>query len=273
MAVAGDSGRQGLGFKPRTPLEITLSVWKALFLREALSRLFASRTSMIWLFFEPIFHTSYMLMIFAIVRMRVISGLDSMIWLLVGMLLFILFRRTAAQTSIAVDVNQSLFIYRQVKPVDTIFVRAGLEFFILAIVAMFLFSGVALLGHMVTPSDPLTVIFAVFGMWLFGLGWGLIASVGQTLIPELESINNMLMMPLYFISGTVFPLVQIPAQYREWLLLNPLAHGMEVARHGVSDYYHAIPGVSLGYLYVCALAMLFLGLALHRHFALKLIEQ
>jgi capsular polysaccharide transport system permease protein len=273
VVAAVDSDTEEQGFKPRSSLEITLSVWKALFLREALSRLFASRTSMIWLFFEPIFHMSYMLVIFSVVRIRVIGGLDTLVWLLAGMLPFILFRRTASQTSIAVDANQALFTYRQVKPVDTIFVRAGLEFFILTIVAAILFFGVAMVGHGKMPADPLSVMLGVLGMWLFGLGWGLVASVGQSLIPELENVNSMLMMPLYFISGTIFPLAQIPPQYQEWVLLNPLAHGLEAIRHGFSDYYFPIPGSSLLYLYACALIMLFFGLALHRHFALKLTTQ
>jgi capsular polysaccharide transport system permease protein len=270
VVAAVDSDTEEQGFKARSSLEITLSVWKALFLREALSRLFASRTSMIWLFFEPVFHMSYMLAIYAVVRLRVIGGLDTMVWLLAGMLPFLLFRRTASQTSIAVDANQALFTYRQVKPVDTIFVRAGLEFFILTIVSFILFSGIALVGHGTAPADPLSVILAVLGMWIFGLGWGLIASVGQSLIPELENVNTMIMMPLYFISGTILPLSQIPPQYLDLLLLNPLVHGLEVVRHGFSDYYYAIPGSNLYYLYICAFSLLFLGLALHRRFALKL---
>lgn len=270
MVAATDSSTEEQGMAARTSLEITLSVWKALFLREALTRLFASRTSMIWLFFEPVFHMSYMLVIFTVVRVRVISGLDTMVWLLAGTVPFILFRRTATQTSIAVEANQALFTYRQVKPVDTIFVRASLEFFILTIVAMILFTGVVLVGHAMAPADPLSAILAVFGMWLVGLGWGLTASVGQALIPELENVNSMLMMPLYFISGTIFPVSQVPAQYQPVILANPLAHGLEIIRHAFSPYYYAIPGVSLFYLYGCALVLLFFGLALHRHFALKL---
>ena len=273
MVAAVDSNTEEQGFKARSSLEITLSVWKALFLREALTRMFASRTSMIWLFFEPVFHLSYMLVLYTSVRVRVIGGLDTMVWLLAGMLPYFLFRRTATQTSIAVDANQSLFTYRQVKPVDTILVRAGLEFFILTVVAAILFFGVAMVGHGMAPTDPLSIILAVFGMWIFGLGWGLIASVGQGLIPELENVNTMLMMPLFFISGTILPVSQVPPQYYDLLLLNPLVHGLEMVRHGFSSYYFAIPGSNLYYLYACALGLLFLGLALHRRFALKLITQ
>lgn len=228
---------------------------------------------MIWLFFEPVFHMSYMVVIFAVVRMRVVGGLDTMVWLLAGMLPFLLFRRTAGQTSIAVDANQSLFNYRQVKPVDTVFVRAALELFIIVIVAVILFSGLVVLGHHIAPTDPLLTISVVFALWLFGLGWGLVASVGQTLVPELENVNHMVMAPLYFVSGAVVPIAQIPIQYQSWLLLNPIAHGLELIRYSFSPYYFAAPGISLAYLYGCALTLFVFGLALHRRYAIKLLTQ
>lgn len=273
MVAAVDSDAEEKGFKPRSSLEITLSVWKALFLREAMTRLFASRTSMIWLFFEPVFHMSYMVVLFAIVRLRVVGGLDTMIWLLAGLLPFLLFRRTAAQTSTAVDANQSLFNYRQVKPIDAVFIRAALELFIIAIVTIILFFGLVLLGHNIAPTDPLLTISVVFALWLFGLGWGLVASVGQALMPELENVNHMVMAPLYFVSGAVLPIAQIPVQYQGWLLFNPIAHGLELIRYSFSSYYFAAPGISLTYLYGCALGLFLFGLALHRRYAVKMLTQ
>src|SRR3546814_5019966 len=76
----------------------------------------------------------------------------------------------------------------------------------------------------------------------------------------------MAMMPLYFISGVMFPLASIPEPYREWLLLNPIAHGLEEARSGFAPYYHAAPGVSISYIYEFAFISIFIGLLLHRRF-------
>lgn len=257
----------------RTALVITLSVWKALFLRESLSRLFSGRASWFWLLAEPVFHVTYMLVIFTVIRVMTVGGIDSAVWLMVGMLAFFMFRRTGTQVTNAISANQALFTYRQVKPVDTALVRGGLEGLLMIVIASLLLAGAALFGHSVVPEDPLAVLEAFFGLWLVGMGFGLVASVAGELVPELGRVINFVMMPLYLVSGVIFPLSAVPPPYRDWLMLNPVAHGLEAARLGFAPYYHAVPELSIAYIYQFALASIFLGLALHRRFALRLVTQ
>ncbi|MDD5177475.1 MAG: ABC transporter permease [Sterolibacterium sp.] len=257
----------------RNSTAITLSVWKALFLREALSRLFARRATWFWLLAEPVFHASYLLVIYTVVRVHTVGGIDTTIWLMIGLLAFFMFRRTATQLMNAVDANKALFTYRQVTPVDTVLVRAGLEGFLMTIIAGILLAGAALFGHQVIPADPLAVLEAFFGLWLSGIGFGLIASVIGELIPELDQIIQLILRPLYILSGVIVPLSAVKQPYRGWLMLNPVAQGVEAARLGFSPYYHAVPELSIGYVYGFALVSIFLGLALHRRFRLRLITQ
>lgn len=70
----------------RSPLQVTLAVWKALFLREALGRLFAARAAWFWILAEPVFHMSYMLVIFTVIRVRHVGGIETPIWLMTGLL-------------------------------------------------------------------------------------------------------------------------------------------------------------------------------------------
>jgi len=257
----------------RTPIAITLSVWKALFLREALSRLFSGRAVWFWLLAEPVFHVTYMLVIFTVIRVSTVGGIDTVIWLMVGMLAFFMFRNTGTQVMNAISANQALFTYRQVKPVDTTLVRGVLEGILLLVIASILLAGAALFGHSVVPADPLAVLEAFFGLWLVGMGFGLMASVAGELVPELRRVINFVMMPLYMISGVIFPISVVPQPYRDWLLLNPVAHGLEAARLGFAPHYHAVPELSIAYIYGFALVSVFLGLALHRRFALRLVTQ
>jgi capsular polysaccharide transport system permease protein len=254
-------------------MAIALSVWKALFLREALSRLFSGRATWFWLLAEPVFHVTYMLVIFTIIRVRTVGGIDTTVWLMTGMLAFFMFRRTGTQVMNAISANQALFTYRQVKPVDTLLVRGGLEGILMIVVASILLAGAALLGHSVAPADPLAVIEAFLGLWLVGMGFGLVSSVASELVPELGRIINFVMMPLYMVSGVIFPLSAVPPPYRDWLLLNPVAHGLEAVRLGFAPHYHAVPELSIAYIYGFALVSIFLGLALHRRFALRLVTQ
>lgn len=259
--------------KVRNPFAVTFSVWQAIFLREAIDRLFDMRAAWFWLLLEPVLHIGFIAVIFTAIRMHTVGGIDIAVWIIVGLLAFFLFRRTAIQVMYAVDCNEQLFAYRQVKPFDTAIVRAGLEGFLMALISIVILTVATLLGRATLPTDPLLAILGAVGLWLFAVGYGLVASVLMELVPESEHILKILMLPLYLISGTIWPLSSIPLPYRELLMLNPVAHGLEAIRIGFVPYYHAVPGVKLGYLYASAVATIFLGLLLYRRFAQRLVMQ
>lgn len=257
--------------EPRSSITITLAVWRALFLREALDRLFDMRAAWLWLLMEPLMHIAFITVVFSTIRVIAIGGIETPIWIIIGMLAFFLFRRTTVQVMYAVESNQPMFAYRQVKPFDVAIVRAGLEAFLMVLISTGILVVAGLLGFEAFPTEPLTVAFALLGLWLFGLGYGLVASVLMELVPETKHILTILMMPLYLISGVIWSMRSVPQPYRDALMLNPLAHGLELVRQGFGSYYETVPGVSMGYLYAWAGCSIFLGLALYRRFALKLV--
>ena len=255
----------------RVPHSITFAVWQAIFLREAVDRLFDMRAAWFWLFMEPIIHIGFITWIFTVVRVRSIGGVDVAVWLTVGLLAFFLFRRTAVQVMHAVDSNRVFFTYRQVKPFDTAIARAGLEAFLMSIISAIILGTLSFLGHETLPPEPLLAAQSLMGLWLLGLGYGLVTSVLMAMAPEMKHILQLLMMPLYLISGVIWPISSIPQPYLDMLLLNPVAHGIELARMAFFPYYHAVAGIDAVYLYNWAVGSVFLGLLLYRRFALLLV--
>jgi len=251
----------------RNSLRITLSVWKALLLREALARLFSSRGAWFWLVGEPVAHMAVLGLIYAGIRQRTIGGIDTLIWLVLGVQGFFLFRRTAGQMAGAIDSNRALFSYRQVLPIDTVLMRGVLEATLMTAVMAVILFGLVMMGHDIRPADPLRVLFAFIGLWLLGVAMGLIVSALSELVPEARQIIDLTMRPLYFVSGVLFSVGSVAPPYRDWFLLNPVLHGIDSLREGFSPYYHGVPGVSMGYLYDCAFIGIFIGLLLHRRFA------
>jgi len=251
----------------------TTMVWKALFLREALTRLFGRRFSWFWLFAEPITHIAFFVWIFTFIRVRHIGGMESAIWLMIGMSAFFMFKRTATQSMNAVDSNQALFYYRQVLPVDAVLARALLESFLMTIEIILLITLATLFGFNFSPANLITIFGAYCGLWFFGLGFGLISSVLNGVIPDSAVAIKFLLTPLYFISGVILPIASIQNPYREWLMLNPVAHGIEAAREGFAPYYHSVPEMSLGYLWLSGLIAVGFGLVLHRNYSVKLVTQ
>jgi capsular polysaccharide transport system permease protein len=242
-----------------------------LFLREALTRLFASRGAWAWLVLEPVFHIAYLVVIFAVIRVRSVGGFDTTVWIVVGLLAYFVFERVSTQTTNAISGNRSLFAYRQVLPIDAMLTRAVLELVVLAVVAMVVFGAAALLGHNVLPSDPLEALTAIAALWLLAIGWGQMRAVFQDLVPEIEIVLNFVMKPMYLISGVIVPLASIPLPYRDWLMYNPVAQGIEATREAFAANYHAASGLSVPYLVSCTLVLLFVGMVLMRQFSARLV--
>lgn len=257
----------------RSSLNIMLSAWKALFLREALARISGGRARWVWVLLEPLVHQAFITFMLVVIRQRVVAGMDVMTWVAIGVLTFFMFRRPAMQGLEAINANSAMFAYRQVRPVDTIFVRAALEAFLTFLIALLVFAALALLERRIVPDDPLVVMAAVFGMWLFGLGFALALSVPCELVDEVGKLVKFAMMPVYLISCVIFPIQMVPYPFNQWLLYNPLLHGVEAARAGYSENYHAVQGLDLPYLYTCAVCLIFIGLALHVRFVSRLIAK
>lgn len=257
--------------RQRGSFQIMLAVCKALFLREATFRLFGTRAAWMWLLVEPLTHFAFLTFLFAVIRQREIGGIDIVQWLIIGLIGFFSFRRTASQMGGALDSNRALFTYRQVLPFDAIIVRGVLEGLIMLAALAVVVVGLALAGYQVVPADPLRLMLAFFGLWMLGAGLGLVIAIAGEIASEARQILSMMMMPLYFISGVIIPIMIIPAQYRSILLVNPLIHGLEAARQGFAPFYHTPPDISLAYLYTWVLATFALGLILYRRFS-RLIE-
>jgi capsular polysaccharide transport system permease protein len=259
--------------RTRSSAAITFAVWKALFLREAVTRLSAGRAAWLWILIEPLVHVVVLMTIFGFVYHRIISGVDGAMFIMTGLLGFFMARNTATRSIEAINANSALFAYRQVHPVDTVLVRAILEGFLLLIITLVLLTGAYLDGYPVVPKDPLQVVLCFAGMWMCGTGLGLILSVAAELVAELGKIARMIFLPLYFMSGVMYPAIIVPHPYRDWLLLNPFMNGLELIRGGFFPQYQVAPEASLSYLFGFALVTIFFGLALHVRYAEKLVER
>lgn len=257
----------------RSSLSITFSVWRALFLREALTRISGGRGRWFWVIAEPVAHMVFLAFVLLEVRHRVIIGIDPYIWIVVGLSAFFIFRRSAIQSMWAIDDNQAMFVYRQVRPVDTVFVRAALDGFLNLLIGIVALGLLIMMNRDVMPDQPLLVFSAVFGIWLLGLGFGLIASVPIVLVQETSVFLSFLMLPLYLVSGVVFPIAMIPYPYSQWLSYNPLVHALEAIRYGFSSSYHVIQGLDMAYVYMWALVSIFFGLVLQLRFSERMVAQ
>lgn len=258
----------------RSPWLITVHVWHALFMREAMARITADRVSWLWILTEPVAHILLLVWVRTLIgRARIIPGAEFIPWLVVGITSFILFRNQMNRCMEAINANKALFAYRQVLPVDTVLVRSALEGVLSTIVLVLLVSVFGLLEYELFAYEPLEAM----GLWLLlgllGLGMGLILSVLVTIVPESARFIRMASFPLYFLSGVMIPVQYLPYELREYLLYNPLLHGIELIRSSFFMGYRAVDGANSLYLLQWVSGTLFIGLLLQVRFKHRLLAQ
>lgn len=249
----------------RSPLAITKAVIFALVLREFLTRFGSRRMGAFWLLFEPIVHITIMMLIFTVIRPRSAPGMDMPVFLLSGLVPFFLMRNIALQLMESISANQALFSYPNIKIFDTYVARVIVEGLVSACVyAILIFVLGFWLGFDVSIAHPLRWISALVLGVLFAFGLGVGFSILVQVMPNAKSLIRLSFMPLYLISGVIFPIWMIPQQYLSWVLWNPFLHIIDRLRSSIFDMYPDIQGISFAYPAALTLLFLFFALGMYR---------
>ena len=258
----------------RSPWQIARSVWFALFMREAIARTMANRMGWFWMIAEPAAIVLIFVWIRAFIRGgRLIINAEFIPWLVVGLIGFFMVRDALLRGMGAVDANRALFAYRQVLPVDPVLVRITLEGMLRTIILLLFIGGAWMLDINIIPDYALGAMVWWLSLWFLGLALGLITSVAGTLVPEIATVVRMLSWPLLILSGVIIPLHNFPRWILEYLMYNPIVHGLELLRAAFFHGYVVVPGTSAHYFWMFTLTAATLGLLLHLRFQSKLKVQ
>jgi capsular polysaccharide transport system permease protein len=248
----------------RTPWQIQKSVVFALFLRELKTRFGSYKFGYFWMLLEPMAHIVVLSLIFSYARDRSLFGIDFPVFLVTGILPFLMFKNIALRVMDGVDANRALFAYRQIKPMDTFTARALLDTFLAQVVYALILAGMAWVGLDVPFRDPFTVIFAMVLLVLMGLGLGMIFCVFTHFMPEAKTLIRIAFLPLYLLSGAIFPVAMLPREFLPVLLWNPLLHAIEWMRGAFFVQYRMLDAISPLFVVMTTLVVLFFGLAWYR---------
>ena len=255
----------------RTPWQVTRSVWYAMFMREAISRTMADRMGWFWMIFEPAAFVGIMVAIRSFIRSdRLIVNAEFIPWMIAGLMGFFLIREGMIRGMGAIESNSALFAYRQVHPVDPVIVRNFLEGMLRSLIFLLFILGGLMLGLDIYPDNAIRAMAAWLSLWSLGLALGLLTSVVATLVPEVGRVVRMLSLPLLILSGVMFPLNRLPHWLLEYLMLNPIPHGLEVLRLGFFENYQTVHGTSMLYFWMVTLSISALGLLMHLRFVDRL---
>lgn len=149
--------------------------------------------------------------------------------------------------------------YPVIHDIDIVTARFLVELFDIIIVTILFFIGMYLCGlELAAPFDPLRALWALLLLAAFSFGVGLINSSIESVFHIWRPIWASVSRSFMLLSGVLFVAALMPPWNRDWLIWNPLIHGIDYFR---SAFYPQYPTtvLSLTYLIYCALGALGLG--------------
>ena len=154
------------------------------------------------------------------------------------------------QSVLVAPVSRMSIVLGKILGSTTLALTQGLLFLILA----------QFIGISITPTTVLAVSAALVLMafWVTALGFLVAWRIEST--PGFHALMNMVLMPLWFLSGAVFPAAGGPVWIRTAMAANPLTYGVALLRHAFygSSVSGDVPSLalSLGVTVVCCVLTL-----------------
>jgi len=255
----------------RSSLLIFFAVQKALFLREFSMRFSVSKSGLFWTFFEPFFQVFVMVIIKVLLFGSAGENFDFAAFLALNFTAYNLFKNILIKSMGAFKANKALFVYKQVKPWDTILARILVEMFITGIIiSCFVAIGLYFDFDLNVQNLPM-VTFGFFVLIFLAFSWGLVLAVGNTFYPSIGKTVTILMTFLMFGSSVFYTIEQLPFELQHMLLFNPLTHFMEMI-HGY--YFNVLDDRFVDYTYMILWTVipLYLGLWFYKKLEERIIS-
>lgn len=213
-------------------LSVQGRVISALTLRETRSRYGNSKLGFFWALFEPAAHVAVFVAIFSSLGRASPIGDNIALFMLTGIIPWLLYNNTVSQVMNGLIANKSLLGYPQVMPMDITISRIILEFSSLFLVMLF-FLALAVYTGTTVKIDNFIALMQASGLFvMLGAGVGMINTAILHSVPSYKNIYSALSRPLYFMSGIFFTADFLSPDAFAILGYNPLLHLMDWFRTG-----------------------------------------
>jgi len=250
--------------KARTHFQIQRDVIYALLLQELTSRFGKSRGGFMFALVEPMAHLLVPMFIFGFIRNALLPGVEFPVFLVYGFLPFLLFKSICLQIINGVNAAQGLLFYRQVQLMDVFIAKTMAYAVIQALVFAIVLTGLAVFGYDVLPPHPVEFAAVLALTVILAFGLGLVLAAFASLVPDARQVIQVMFMPLYFVSGILFPVTRFPDEWVRVMAINPVLHLVELSRSMAVEGYEPFKYLSITYLVVLAVTSTVIGLMLYR---------
>jgi capsular polysaccharide transport system permease protein len=238
----------------------------ALVLREMATTYGRSPGGYLWAILEPIAAISLMSILFSLLLRAPSLGTNFPLFYATGFLPFGLYMVLSTTMAASIRFSRALLTYPAVTFMDALIARFLLNALTQFLVMTIVFVGIIVAYDLKLVLDWTAICLAVAMAMAMGIGVGTLNCYLISSFPLWERLWLILNRPAFLISAILFIPENVPTAYRDWLMLNPLAHVTTMMRKG---FYTTYPGstASPSYVFIIALVLTVFGLVflLRRH--------
>lgn len=211
----------------------------AVILRELRTRFGAYHLGYLWAVIVPLLYILVLTTLYSAIGRKSAHGVPIEALLLPGMMAWLTFLDVQAHASTAYQGNRQLLVYPMVTVMDIVVARTLLEFATKAVATATIMTLYLLWGVEAAIDDPLGVILGVAAVAYLGMTFGHVVGCLSVIAPSTRFVVTTLRRVLFFTSGALFLLSDIPEHWRAYILINPLAHVIDMVRGAWIESYAA----------------------------------
>jgi len=113
----------------------------------------------------------------------------------------------------------------------------------------------------------LMIIKAFFTMYFIALtmsAFGIVIAARMQSMQGFQFVSNFIVMPLFFLSGAIYPLRGVPNWLAKLAAIDPLAYGIDLLKHVFLSYHEYSLAMDLWVMFAFCALFLFLGVVLFK---------
>ncbi|MAN11076.1 MAG: sugar ABC transporter permease [Sphingobium sp.] len=228
-----DEGRQEV---PRTSFMQSLAIQRrvihALIMREVITRFGRHNIGFLWLFVEPMIFTVGVTLIWGALKSVHGSNLTIAAFAVTGYSSVLVWRNMPSRLVDSIEPNLSLMYHRNVRIFDIFAGRLLLEGVSVATSFLVLTIIFAAVGWLSLPEDPFKVVVGWLMLAWWGSGLGMFVGALSHRSELIDKFWHPMQYLLFPLSGSAFLVDALPPEFRDWVLILPMVHGVECVRDG-----------------------------------------
>ena len=223
----------------------------------------------VWTLLEPLLFTVILYMVYVILR----GATDELIALkvMLGILFWGCFSTTVSSCTGSLVSNSGLinqvYLPREIFPVSIVgyqMTRLVLSSFIIIPMMMW---------YQLTPSVHLLLLFpAMIGVGMLAVGVGMITAILQVRIRDVSQIIGLLLRAGFFLSGVMFTATDVPLEWLEVHMANPMVVYIEMSRTAVLADFNVLELRHMLVAFAVSFLTMIIGMSVFKKFESRMVK-